>query len=157
MEKSVVEWIEYLSKKRSELNGWSICPFAKKALMDKKIFWTSIAYEPEEFISRYMESFTGEYEVIIFFNLSKNLTNEDCTSIVRSLNKTFKDTVFLKDHPTEPGYINDVSTGNGEYPIILAQPKSRLLDARGTLTKTNYYDSWSDEYKNEIWSYGDES
>jgi hypothetical protein len=48
-------------------------------------------------------------------------------------------------------------TGNGEYPVILVQPKNKLLEARSSLEKTNYYSYWSEEYKKEIWSYGDES
>jgi hypothetical protein len=157
LEENIIAWVKRLSQKRDELGGFSICPFAKKALEDKKVFWSYIGYEVEDYISRYMEANTEDYEVIIFFNVTKNLTNQDCIDIIGRLNKSFSDIIFLKDHPSEPGFINGVSTGNEEYPIILAQPKGKLMVARNTLKKTKYYDYWEDEYKKEIWSYGDES
>ena len=45
MEKSVAEWIARISEKRNELGGFSICPFAKKALEDKKIFLAMNGFE----------------------------------------------------------------------------------------------------------------
>ena len=156
MEKNIIEWVKRLSQKRDELGGFAICPFAKKALNDKKIYWSFIGYEPNAYISKYMEMMNEDYEVVIFFNLKKNLTNEDCLGIINTLNKKFPNVVFLKDHPDEPGFINGVNTCNGEYPIILAQPKDKLESARKTLEKKKYYDYWSEEYKKEILSYGSE-
>jgi hypothetical protein len=153
MEKSIIDWVKYLTKKRDELGGFSICPFAKKALDDNKIKWTYIAFEPIDYISRYIESLDEEYEVLLFINATKNLSDNDCIDIIKFLNDTFPDVVFLKDHPDTPGYINGVSTGNGEYPIILAQPRKALSDARNILTRTKYYDNWNEDYKKEIWSY----
>lgn len=154
MEKNIVDWIKHISEKRSELGGFSICPFAKKAFEDKKIFWSYISgFEDVSYIMRYLESMP-DYELVAFFNLGKNLTNQDLLCIIESLNKEMPDMVFLKDHPDAPGYINGVYTGNGEYPVILAQPRSKLIEAREKLKKTKYYDCWSEEYKNEIWNYG---
>lgn len=157
MEKNIIEWVQRISAKRDELGGFAICPFAKKALEDKKIFWSYITYEPIEYICRYMESINTEYEVVLFFNLGKNLTDKDCCDIIKELNKRFSEITFLKDHPDNPGYIQGLSTSNGEYPIILAQPKTELNRARQKLSKTGYYKYWDDEYKKEIWSYGYES
>jgi hypothetical protein len=158
MEKNLVDWIKRISEAKDELGGFAICPYAKKALEDNKIFWSFIGYEAEEYISRYVEHTNIEgYEVIVFYNLSKNLTNDDCTTIVNNLNKKFDDVIFLKDHPNSPGYIAGLYTGNGEYPIILAQPKDKLIEARNKLRRTKYYRYWSQEYKKEIWGYGNES
>jgi hypothetical protein len=156
VEKNIIDWVKRLSQKRDELGGFAICPFAKKALNDKKIYWSFIGYEPVAYISRYMEMMNEDYEVVIFFNLKKNLINEDCLGIISTLNKKFPNIVFLKDHPSEPGFINGVNTCNEEYPIILAQPKNKLQAARKILEKKKYYDYWSEEYKKEILSYGSE-
>ena len=156
MEKSIIDWVKRISKKRNELGGFAICPFAKKAIKEKKIYWSFIGYEPIAYISRYMEMMNVDYDVVLFYNLKKNLTNEDCLDLVTKLNKKFPNLVFLKDHPDDPGFINGVSTSNEEYPIILAQPKEKLQDARTALQKTKYYDNWSEEYKKEILSYGSE-
>ena len=154
MEKDIIEWVKRVSKKRDELGGFAICPFARKALKEKKIYWSFIGYEPAAYISRYMEMMNEDYEVVLFYNLKKNLTNEDCIELINNLNKKFPNIVFLKDHPDNPGFINGVNTSNGEYPVIIAQPKGKLIDARLALEKTKYYDVWSEEYKKEILSYG---
>jgi hypothetical protein len=156
VEKDIIGWVKRISMKRDKLGGFAICPFARKALKEKKIFWSFIGYEPKAYISRYMEMMNEDYEVVLFYNLKKNLTDEDCIELINNLNKKFPDIIFLKDHPDNPGFINGINTSNGEYPVIIAQPKGKLQEARLALQKTKYYDSWSDEYKKEIWSYGSE-
>jgi len=154
LEKNIIEWVNRISEKRNELGGFSICPFAKKALEDKKVFWSYIGqYEPETYIMRYIETLQ-DYEIVIFFNNEKNLTNDDLLRIIKKLQKKMENVIFLKDHPDDPGFINGLNTGNQKFPVILAQPKDKLIDAREKLKKTKYYDYWSEEYKNEIWNYG---
>jgi hypothetical protein len=155
LEKVLIEWIQRISQVKDELGGFSVCPFAKKAMEDKKVFWGYIEHEPEAYILRYLES-TPEFEVVAFFNLSKNLTDENLIDIIKQLQFKRPDMVFLKDHPDKPGFINGVNTGNQVYPTILVQPRGKLIEAREKLKRTKYYDYWSEEYKNEIWSYGDE-
>jgi len=154
VEKDIIGWIKRISEKHDELGGFAICPFARKALKEKKIFWSFIGYEPSAYISRYMEMMNEDYEVVLFYNLKKNLTDQDCIELINKLNNKFPNIVFLKDHPDNPGFINGINTSNGEYPVIIAQPKGKLIDARLALEKTKYYDVWSDEYKKEILGYG---
>ena len=153
MEENLISWVQRISEKKDELGGFSICPFAKKALEDKKIFWSSIAYECESYILRYIESIC-DFELIVFYNLSKNLTDEDLLNLISKLQSKRSDLIFLKDHPENHGFINGLNTGNLEYPVILVNPKDRLIEARNKLLKTKYYDYWSEEYKNEILNYG---
>jgi len=159
MEKNLVDWIHRVSLKRNELNGFAICPFAKKAYDDGTIFAYRIDGEPIQQITTYMNGFslTMKYEVILFCDVDNTLSDEQCINAISELNKLFPSVAFLKDHPNNPGFINGVNTGNGEYPIILAQPKEKLLQFRETLKKTPYYDIWDEEYLKEIWSYGDAS
>jgi hypothetical protein len=153
LEKDLIEWIQHISQAKDELGGFSICPFAKKAFEEKKVFWSYIDYEPEAYILRYIEA-TPEFELIAFYNLSKNLTDEDLKNVISKLQSKRNDLIFLKDHPNNPGIINGVSTSNGKYPVILVNPRKSLEEAREKLKKTKYYDYWSEEYKNEILSYG---
>ena len=153
MEENLIKWVERISKAKSELGGFNICPFAKKALEEKKVFWSNIAYECESYILRYIES-TSDFEIIVFYNLSKNLTDKDLLNLISKLQSKRPDLIFLKDHPNNPGFINGLNTGNGEYPLILVQPRNKLEEARNKLLKTKYYDYWSEEYKNEILNYG---
>jgi hypothetical protein len=162
MEKMLKEWITRLSEKRDELGGFSICPFAKKAYEDKKIYFSyitskcDIASNGEPYITEYLKSVPEDFEVVVFFNVENNLTDADLCDMISTLQKTRNDLIFLKDHPSTPGFINGVNTGNGNYPLILVQPRSKLLEFREKLKMTSYYDWWSEEYKQEIWGYGNE-
>ena len=151
----MIDWIQRISKPMDELGGFSVCPFAKKALEEKKIFWSYIGYECEAYILRYIEV-TPEFEVVAFFNLKGNLTDKDLLSIITKLQVKRPDMVFLKDHPDNPGFINGIETGNKLYPTILVQPRNKLIEAREKLKRTKYYDYWDEDYKKEIWSYGNE-
>ena len=153
MEKDLINWIQRISEAKDELGGFSICPYAKKALEEKKVFWSYIGQECVAYILRYIEV-TPDFEVIIFFNLKKNLTDDDLKVIISKLQEKMPDMVFLKDHPDNPGFINGVNTSNNEYPTILVQPRNKLEEAREKLLKTKYYDYWSEEYKKEIFGYG---
>ena len=153
MEKDLIDWIQRISERKDELGGFNICPFAKKALDDKKVFWSYIGQECEAYILRYIEA-TPDFEVIVFYNLKKNLKDDDLKSIIAELQSKRNDMIFLKDHPDNPGNINGVNTSNNEYPTILVQPRVKLEQARDKLMKTNYYDYWSEEYKKEILNYG---
>lgn len=156
MEENLKQWIDRVSKPRKELNGFSICPFAKKSSEEQGIFWTYIEDHPEAFMLRYLQ-ILPVFNLVVFIDKTKTLTNGDLLCIMSNLQEVMPELIFLKDHPDYPGYINGVSTGNGVYPIILAQPRYKLLESRERLKKTKYYDYWSEEYKNEVWSYGSES
>lgn len=153
MEKSLIDWVHRISEKRDELGGFSVCPFAKKAFEDKKVFLSYMSNNPEDEILKYIDS-TPEFELIAFFNIGKTLLDDDLLKIISSLQNKRPDLIFLKDHPDNPGFINGVETGNKEYPAILVQPRDKLEEAREKLKKTKYYDVWDEEYKQEIWSYG---
>ena len=155
MEKDLISWVKRISEKKDELGGFSVCPFAKKALEEKKVFWSYIGAEPEAYILRYIES-TPDFEVIVFYNLKKDLTDDDLKSIISKLQSKRSDMIFLKDHPDNPGFISGVNTSNGEYPAVLVQPRAKLVEAREKLLRTDYYNYWSDEYKQEILGYGNE-
>jgi hypothetical protein len=153
LEKDLINWIKRISEKKDELGGFNVCPYAKASLEDKKVFWSYIGQECEAYILRYIEA-TPDFEVIVFYNLKKNLTDEDLKNIISKLQSKRNDMIFLKDHPNNPGFINGVNTSNGEYPTILVQPRVNLEEAREKLMKTNYYDYWSEDYKKEILNYG---
>jgi len=153
LEKDLITWVQRLSEKKSELGGFNVCPFAKKAMEDKKVFLSYIGFESESYILRYIES-TPDFEIIVFYNLIGNLDDEDLKNIISKLQSKRNDLIFLKDHPDNPGYINGVNTSNSKYPVILVQPRKSLEEAREKLKSTDYYDYWSEEYKNEIMGYG---
>lgn len=157
MEKNLIDWVNRISEKRDTLGGFSICPFAKKAMEEKKIYFTHIGFEIEKYILNFINSTPDDFELIAFFDVAKTLTDDDLLYYIEELQKKRQDLIFLKDHPSNPGFINGVETGNKKYPVILVQPRNKLEEAREKLARTSYYNYWSEDYKNEIWSYGNES
>jgi hypothetical protein len=156
MEEDLKSWIHRISENRPELGGMAVCPFAKK-YKTQYVPGSEIGHLPYGYIVEYMnKNGHKEHEITVFINKLKNLSNEECIDLVNRLNEKFPNYIFLKDHPDDPGFINGINTGNQKYPIILAQPKSSLIEAREALKKTKYYDYWTEEYKNEIWKYGSE-
>lgn len=155
MEKDLTDWIQRITQNLDELGGFSICPFAKKAMQDKKVYFSYFSeYEPVKHITSYVETTPNDFELVCFVCTSKDLTNDQLIDIMNKLQNKLPDMIVLKDHPDEPGFINGVNTGNGEYSLILVQPRQKLEVARELLKRTKYYDYWSEEYKNEIWNYG---
>lgn len=151
----VDEWVARISERKKEIGGLSLCPFSMKALVENKVFWTALEQDPEIYIENYLSKLS-DFEVAIFFDTKKELTDNDLIEIITRLNKKREDLIFMKSHPDKPGYVQGISTGNRVYPAILVQPKYKLLMARRLLKKTKYYDFWDEEYKNEIWGYGNE-
>ena len=156
MEKSLKEWYERIIIKRPELGGMPICPFAKKGVRENKVLCYPLKDDILKFVIGTIECVKG-FELIIFYDENKQLTNDELVCIIEDLQKIKSEFIFLKDHPDFPGNINGVNTGNGVYPCILVQPRDSLEKAREELKKTKYYDYWSEEYKKEIWGYGSES
>lgn len=156
MEENLKKWIDSVTLKRPELGGMPICPFAKKGVESKKVFYANIYKDPRAFMLNFIE-IVGDFELIIFYNEDKTLTENDLKCIMKDLQNVRPDMIFLKDHPDTPGYINGINTGNSVYPIILVQPRDKLIEAREKLKKTKYYDYWDEDYLKEIWSYGSES
>jgi len=154
LEKDLIEWVNRISEKREALGGFSICPFAKKAMEEKKIYFSHIGFDVEKYILNFVDSTPDDFELIAFFDTEKGLTDDDLLYYIEEMQNKRPELIFLKDHPNNPGFINGVETGNKNYPAILVQPRNKLEESREKLKKTKYYDVWDDDYKKEIWSYG---
>ena len=137
-------WIIKISTKKKELGGYSVCPFAKSAKY--KIFKVNL----NEIIP---DLFELDYDVIIFV-LKQKISINQLKNKCKSLNKKYKDYVFLPDHKKYKTLIKDVQTNNGKHNLIICQCKKELNKAREILKKTNYYKNWSKKYLKEIMSYG---
>ncbi len=134
--KAVEEWIQRVSQSRSELGGFSVCPYASKA--SYKIVECDI--DKLELLSN--------YDILIYI-VNESLL-EEINKWIEHYNEEYSDWIFLEDCATYDTFINGVQTNNGSLNLILAQPKKDLLKAREALKKTSYYSFWSDEYYNEI-------
>ena len=133
----ILNWIHETSKVRSELSGFSVCPYAKLAL-----------YEVIEVDVEKIEPVPG-YDVIIFV-IQDNLNLTQIQDWVEFYNKKHESWEFFEDCAAYDTYINGIQTNNGKYNLILAQPKEKLRKFREKLAKTGYYTLWDQEYLQEI-------
>ena len=144
IEKQLGIWLEHITKPRSEIGNYSICPFAK----DLPPVITANKLEAQLF-----ENLSDE--ITIYCEAEINSTFDEIDQLCKKLNKKYTTHIFLPDHPHRETFIKGVKTGNGYVPLIIAQTKKELLSARERLSKTDYYSYWDKEYLEEIFNYGD--
>ena len=141
--KVVADWLSKVKQARPELNGKSICPFAK---MPGVITVDKLSIKNIEPLGK---------QITIYIEKTIESTFDELEILCRKLSKKHKNYIFLPDHPEKKNYINGVETSNGHLPLVIVQTRKELLTARSILEKTDYYDLWDKDYLTEIKSYGD--
>lgn len=149
VKKNLLEWAEYVGIKRPEIGNWPICPFAK---LTKSL---EIIIDDIANIENHIETARAN-EVTILTKGDSSPPFDDLDYICRSLNKKYTDLIFLPDHPDCHNFIQNLETGNQKYAVVIIQSKEKLLKSRKALENTDYYSYWSEIYKEEIFSYGNE-
>jgi len=139
----VKNWLKKVQTPKQELNGKSVCPFAR---MPRVIVVDKLTVDNVKPVA---------HSLTMYVEDSVKSSFEDIDSICHTLQGIHSDYIFLPDHPEKKNYINGIETGNGHLPIIIVQCKQELLTARRRLEKTDYYDNWDKDYLEQIKSYGD--
>lgn len=132
------KWICEITKSHPDLNGFSICPFAKTNTY--KIVKCSI---------NDIKPLDEEFGVVIFV-VEDHLNLKESEKKIEELNQTYPKYRFFEDFRDEPGFIRNVQTNNGKYNLILYQNTEYLSKMRKLLAKTKYYDMWDDDYLKKI-------
>jgi hypothetical protein len=131
------EWIQEVSKKRSELGGFAICPYASSS--KTLIVETTIdGIVPQ-----------SGYDVIVFI-IESFWRPDQVAKWVASYNQKFSHYKFFEDLSSKDTFIGGVKTNNEKYNLILCQSKKKLSAIRKKLSKTEYYSHWTSEYLEEI-------
>lgn len=138
----VKQWIQKLSEAHDKLGGFSICPYAGTAKY-------SITQCTLRTITEHVDV---DYEYVQVFIVEDECTLEDMMDSRNTLNRRYKDLVFLDDHCSESTYIQGIQSNFGKFNIMLCQQRSELLQARNTLHKTEYYSFWSKELYGRIFN-----
>jgi hypothetical protein len=133
----ILQWIQHVSELRPDLGGFAICPFAKKSKYD------IIECKACEIIP------IEGYEVLIYV-VENEFNLDEVQKWVEIYNKRYSEWKFFEDCASYDTYINGIQSNNGKYNLILAQPREKLRKFREILTKTNYYNYWSNDYLKEI-------
>lgn len=135
----ILNWIERVSILRSELNGFSICPYAKSG-----------SYEIVECSVWNYEMFGLDEEDVRIMIIEDHLSLKEVQRWVNVYNQFYDKWSYFEDCKSYDTFINEIQTNNGKYNLILGQPKEKLKKAREALAKTSYYSLWKEDYLKEI-------
>ena len=153
LELKIYEWLEnFVEIPNEKLNGWSPCPYAKKARLENKIKIV-IAEDNNIFknIFNHIEKLNEGYEVIVYC-FDKDIDIDYFTKATQELNnhKDKSGFVFLEDHPSVKESVNGVFMNFGQAALILAQRLDLLTLSSLKLKKKGYYDVWTPENLEEV-------
>jgi len=143
-ESHVLDWIERVSVHHPDLNGFSLCPFAK--------IYGQKSYKIVESPINDIKLLSEEYGVVIFIvedDLELDSIKEKC----KNLSKKYPKYTFFEDCASQPTFLGEKQTNNQKYNLILYQDKEFLTKLRKKLATTSYYDAWDDEYLQKILDY----
>lgn len=143
--KDLEEWRNYVSTPREELDGFAICPFAKKT----EIVYDVIKSEQEIVIDMFKRE-KSNVEMFMLVDTNNILDNRKAASIITFFNDLSNKYKYFLDDYTNPLYMNGIDVSNKKYLIIIAQRLDVLEDARKKLKKTNYYKFLEKDYLKEI-------
>lgn len=151
-------WIlNFLSTPLDTFNGFSPCPYAKKALTDQKIDFIS-SNDYVDTICNLLDNWNEKFDVVLVVcpdNTDPVVFQKDIDMINHKyLSKGF---VCLEDHVLIPEVINDVVLNNGRYNIVLCQRSDKLNQATDVLKSKGYYKNWSKEYYDNVVTWREES
>ena len=144
------DWIlKDLSYPVALLNNLPKCPYAKQALLEKKILFfsdvTDINIQLENCISVWNDNYTD----VALFNLGL-ISVENLELLAVNFNKKHKEFLVLDDHIEVEEKIGDVNFSNGRYNILLCQKRNKVVTARKILLKKGYYMNWPKEYYDSV-------
>ena len=133
----ILRWIQEISKIRSELGNFAICPYASGANFCIQ----------EQKLSQIVPN--SDFDVIINI-VEDDIDANSLYNAVDDYNRNYSDFKFIADHGKTETYIQGIQTNNGKYNLVLCQPRNELTEAREKLAKTNYYDYWDKNYLEEV-------
>lgn len=143
---SITNWVDnVLSKKYPEFNNLPACPFARRAIEDKKV---KIKFPPV-CVSEDLE-LLKEIEVVIYVFDKYFIDGLKLSELAEQINKNYPCIVALEDHPDDIEQIGNVVLNQREYALLLIQRRDKLQEARKNLKKMGYYNNWSKDYYKDV-------
>ena len=153
----IISWSKnFLEKPNKDLGGKPVCPFAKKTREDNKLRIVEIK-ESKDFLNKVVDeckSF-GINDVVIVACNDMTITSDELSDYVHALNKVFvRDDVYLiASYPDDEviGFLeSEEFEPDNDFYMVLIQSYQKLEDGSSSLSKTDYYEHWSDEYYADI-------
>jgi hypothetical protein len=141
---AILKWLEeFVEKPHPNLGGWSPCPFARQARLNKTYRiqqGTNVVDDGTSIADNWDES----KEVVIVW-YENTLTPADLTELTQQLNQIImpKNMVALEGHPNLEESINGVDMRFALCPIVVLQQADKLSRAAEQLKTKGYYKHWN--------------
>jgi hypothetical protein len=148
---TIEDWILGLTHNQESLSNLPICPYAKKAYINKRYQIVDTDYNTIDLDIEHVDLI--KYQVIIFKLADyQSYDIEHLKQKTSKLNEKFNkdDIIILDNDPRDPFIINGIKTTYNECYLWLIQSLSDLNDKSKELEKTNYYSHWTKEQLDEV-------
>lgn len=155
----VFNWVDnWVSVYNPRLNAVP-CPYAKQAIVDKKIVWNYCKDSNEirnclKILAT--EQFADGKEVLVIGISPLHISAKELQDLITIANTTYlreAGMIALEDHPDAVEEINDERMNQGKWALVLVQASSKLDKASAILEKQGYYDSWSKDNIDDVVSW----
>jgi len=153
----ILSWSkDFLEKPNKHLNGYPVCPYAKKTRINKKIRIVE-HHNTDTLLEKIVEecnNFTSNNNKICIVACNNMyVTADELHDYVHALNHVYvpQDVYLMASHPEdaeeEIDFLQDTEwESDNEFFMILIQPFVELEKASATLKKTDYYNNWEEDY-----------
>ena len=145
----IEQWIvDFVEVPHPDLGGWSPCPYARKARLDRD-FKVQLGLAPIHDLIKISKHGLDDKSVVIIAYDSDHYTHEEFSSALDIANREFllpNDLLALEDHPDDPEIVNGIAMNQGTYALALVQRLSDLNEKARLVAKAGFYDSWPEEY-----------
>jgi hypothetical protein len=152
----IIHWMtEFVEKPQASLNGWPPCPYARKARLNNKVFYSYSS--PDKFLTDicdYMGHYNDQYDVYVLGTDPSAFALDEFHVLKDRVRKTFQgqDIWALFDHPSEIEMNKGLCFNNGKYLLAMIQRLSKLNQASDKLKSEGYYDDWDPQYLEKLFS-----
>jgi hypothetical protein len=143
---------KFLEKPNKHLGGMPVCPYAKKARENNKLKVIEVQ-ESEKFLDKIIFSCDnfGVYDVVIVACEDMQISADELNNYVHALNKVYvpKDVYLIASYPDDEqiDFLESLDyEPSREFYMVLIQSYQKLEDGSSSLSKTNYYKHWPEDY-----------
>ena len=154
VKQSILAWMEnFLEVEHPALGKWAPCPYARKARLDGRID-IRLGQDPYDDLIEIASQGISDKEVVVFA-YDPQLYHADYFhhSIQEgNVDIAHRGFISLDDHPDMEESVNGVVMNHGEYALSIVAPAANLNDASSKLYRAGYYDSWSEEYMDDVFT-----
>jgi len=143
---------KFLEKPNKHLGGMPVCPYAKKARVDGKLKVVEVD-SSEKFLKKVIEICDnfGVYDVVIVACEDMEISADELHDYVHALNHVYvpKDVYLIASYPDDEqiDFLESLDYEPArEFYMVLIQSYQKLEDGSSSLSKTNYYKHWPEDY-----------